>query len=209
MIYVLWALLALAVLVAVLLCINVRLKVRYDDENNVFWCTAHYLFLRFVIAPKEEKKNKKKKPRHLKAKPKKKEEKPKTLDRIREQGLSAFLENLKTIAASSFTIIVNVLRRCVLRKLIIRLTVVGNDAAETAVMYGYASAVVNPIVSAVLENVAKYKELCVDIAPDFDEEAQASVEFSAELKLRPAKLIGAILTSRNAAGKLVSALGKK
>lgn len=208
MIYVLSAILFLLILIGVLLYINVKLVVGYDDKENVFRVTLRYLFINYVIAPEEETKKYKKKQKNKSEKAPKVQEKKKT-SAIKEKGISAFLEDLKDIVKGVWTLLVNVLRRAILKELRINLNVAGEDAADTAIIYGYANAVIYPIVSAFTENVKKYEKLDVQITPDFSDDAQPSVVFYMELRIKPAKLIGAVIESRESAVDLISALSKK
>ncbi len=188
--------------------ISVTLKVHYDKESDVFRCTAHYLFLTHVLSPKEDKKKKKKKSKKEKPQ-KKKEKKTSFADKIKSRGFRGFIEDIKNIVSGAWRMIVCVLRRAVLKNLRIHLSVAGEDAADTAVLYGYANAVIYPIISAFLENVRSYKDLDVEITPDFSEEAEPSFEFDAVLKLRPVSFFGAIFESREELGKLLSAINRK
>lgn len=203
--YVLSAIAVLLIIIGVLLFVNVRLRVRYDDKENVFWVTAHYLFITYVIAPKEKSEKSAKKKEDTKTSDK--EEKKKSS--IKEKRISAFLEDLKSIVKGVWTLLVTVLRRAVLNKLVIKLNVAGEDAADTAIIYGYANAVIYPIVSAFMENVKDYKDVDVALTPDFSDDAQAKIDFELELSIRPAKLIGAVLESRESATDLLSALSSK
>lgn len=208
MIYVFSAILFLLILVGVLLCINVTLRVGYDDKENVFRVTLHYLWITYVIAPEEETKKYKKKQKNKSEKAPEKKEKKKT-SAIKEKGISAFLEDLKSIIKGVWTLLVNVLKRAILSKLRIKLNVAGEDAADTAIIYGYANAVIYPVVSAFTENVKEYKELDVQITPDFSDDAQATVVFELEINIKPSNLVGAIIESRESAVNLLSALSNK
>ncbi|MBQ4569214.1 MAG: DUF2953 domain-containing protein [Ruminococcus sp.] len=208
MIYVFSALLALAVLICVLLNVSVTLKVQYDKQSNVFRCTAHYLFLTHVLAPKEEKKKKKSKKKKTDKSPKKEDKKTSFADRIRETGLVGFIDDIKDIVKGAWGLIVCVLRRSVLKEFTLHLSVAGEDAADTAVLYGMANGVLYPIITLILENVREYKELDVEISPDFSEEAEADFEFSAQLKLKPVRFLSAVFESREELGRLVSAIRK-
>lgn len=205
MIYVLSVLAALVILVVVLLNISVTLKVHYDDESNVFRCNVRYLFFTYVIAPEEKKKKSRKKEKNAE----KEKDKTSVKDRIKDRGIGGFLEDMKNIVSSAWSLIAAILKRAVLQKLTVCLTVVGEDAADTAIMYGYANSVVYPIVSALVDNVDKYNDLLVDIKPDFSENVQAKVEFDAVIKLKPVKFISAIVEGRSSAEKLISAINRK
>lgn len=208
MIYVLAAIAVLLLLIGILLFINVTLKVRYDEKENVFRVALRYLWITYVIAPEEETK-KYKKARKKKGDTEKTEKKEKKKSPLKEKGVSGFLEDLKSIVKGVWSLLVSVLRRAVLKTLHIKLNVAGEDAADTAIVYGYANAVIFPIVSAFTENVRGYKDLDVSITPDFSDDAQAEIYFELELKIKPAKLLGAVLECRESAADLLSALGSK
>lgn len=208
MIYVFLALLALAILIVVLLNISVTLKVHYEKEKGVFRCTAHYLFLTHVLSPPDEKKQNKKKKSKKEKTPKGKDEKSSFAYKIKSDGIRGFIEDIKDIVKGAWRVIVCVLRRAVIRRLRLHLTVAGEDAADTAVIYGYANAVIYPIISAFLENVRSYKETNVEISPDFSEGAEPDFEFDAELKLKPVRFFGAIFESREELSGLISAIRK-
>ncbi|MBQ1977297.1 MAG: DUF2953 domain-containing protein [Ruminococcus sp.] len=208
MIYVLTAIAVLLILIGILLFVNVSLKVKYDDKENVFRVALCYLWFTYVLAPEEETK-KYKKALNKKGEAQKTEKKEKKKSSIKEKGIATFLEDLKSIVKSVWTLLVCVLRRAVLKTLLIKLSVAGEDAADTAIVYGYANAVIFPIVSAFTENVKEYKELDVSITPDFSEDAQAVIQFELELKIKPAKLLGAVIECRESAADLLSALGNK
>ncbi len=196
------------ILICVLLNVSVTLKVHYDKEENVFRCTAHYLFLTHVLSPKEDKKKKKRqKPKKDKS-PKKEEQKTSFADRIKSGGLRGFIEDIKDIIKGAWRMIVCVLRRAVLKEFTLHLSVAGEDAADTAVIYGYANAVIYPIISALLENIREYKNLDVEIAPDFSEDAEPDFKFDAQLKLKPVRFFAAIFESREELSGLISAIKK-
>ena len=54
MIYVLTAIAVLLILIGILLFVNVSLKVKYDDKENVFRVALCYLWFTYVLAPEEE-----------------------------------------------------------------------------------------------------------------------------------------------------------
>ncbi len=201
------AFLALVILIAVLLSISVTLKVHYEKEKGVFRCTAHYLFLTHVLSPPDEKKQKKKRTKKEKSS-KEKDKKSSFSHKIKSEGIRGFIDDIKDIVKGAWRMIVCVLRRAVIKRLRLRLTVAGEDAADTAVIYGYANAAIYPIISAFLENVRSYKELDVEISPVFSEGAEPDFEFAAELKLKPARFFGAIFESREELSGLISAIKK-
>ena len=199
--------------IAVLLCINLNFRVHFDDEAE-FKCTISYLFITYVIHPRDEEKVRRKqeklkrKRQKLIEKGKRAEEKDKVSfsQLFKDKGIKAFLEDIKALVGSLWTLIMSVVNRAVIKKLELKLNVAGSDAADTAIIYGYANSVVYPIVSAILENVAECEEHDVEITPDFSDDAKASVYLFLHLKIKPLKLVGAILENRASAEKLLNAV---
>lgn len=195
MIYVLQVLLviaALVTLVVVLLNVNIKIFLHYDDEKQLeFWVT--YLFLKHVFLPQSEKAKRKKAKRRIK-----KGRSPDefiTLSELYEEsdGVKGFLSSLVEIVKSLWSLIKAILNSGKLKKLDFKINVASSDAAETATTYGYANAVVYPIVSAILENVMEFDDYNVDITPDFSEDAEPSAEFDLHLNIKLFKLLKALL----------------
>ena len=214
MLYVLLAVALLAVLIIVLLNVSIKLMVHYDDENQLK-CTLSYLFLKFTLYPEDEDKKRKKEEKKLKKnkklkkkgkKIKKKESKISFKGMFKEKGIRTFLEDIKVIVKSLWSLIMSVVSRSVIEKFDFNMKVVGDDAADTAIIFGYANAVIYPIVSAIIDNVADCKDHNIVITPDFEEDAQASVDFDIHLKIKPSKLLGAVIENRESAENLLNAI---
>ena len=203
MLYVLLAVLLLVILIVVLLNVNANLRLHYDNEQDEVKLSLSYLGFVFVILPEDEEKKRRKeeKKRKKQEKLRKKGIKPEKKQKFsfkemfKEQGIRGFAEDMLTIVKS-------------LQELTFNMKVAGEDAADTAVTFGYINAAVYPVVSALLENVSEYEDLDVNIYPDFDEDADSWVLVSARLKIKPVKLMGALLENRASAEKLLSAFGK-
>ena len=204
------------VLLVALLNIGISVKVHFDD-NSDFKCTISYLFIKYRLLPKDEEKSrrkeakKRKKQEKLLKKGKKIKEKAKISfkDMFKEKGIRGFLEDIKTLVKSLWSLILSVISRAKIMNLDLKMNVVGTDAADTAIIYGYTNAVVFPIVSALIENVYECKDYNVDIVPDFSEDAEASVNLDIHVKIKPIKLIAAILENRASAEKLLNTVSKK
>lgn len=216
MLYVLLAVLLLVILIVVLLNVNANLRLHYDNEQDEVKLSLSYLGFVFVILPEDEEKKRRKeeKKRKKQEKLRKKGIKPEKKQKFsfkemfKEQGIRGFAEDMLTIVKSLWSLITGVLKRATLQELTFNMKVAGEDAADTAVTFGYINAAVYPVVSALLENVSEYEDLDVNIYPDFDEDADSSVLVSARLKIKPVKLMGALLENRASAEKLLSAFGK-
>ena len=205
MIYALVAVVLLVILFAVLLNLNVTIKAGYDNEKQVFRCMVHYLWLKFVIAPEEEKRPKKRK----KKKTKNSDEEKKPRNPQSGNSVADFVETLRDTIKGVWKILVAFLRRTTLSTLTLRLKVTGEDAAQTAITYGWVNSIVYPIVGAVVENVEEYEELDVSIVPDFTDGAASDVFFEAVLKIKVTKIIAVLLESRKETEDLISVFGKK
>ncbi|MBR3971274.1 MAG: DUF2953 domain-containing protein [Ruminococcus sp.] len=216
MLYVLLAVLLLVILIAVLLNVNANLRLQYDNNQDEVKLTLSYLGFTYVILPENEerKRRKEEKNRKKQEKLRKKGIKPEKKQKFsfremfKEQGIRGFAEDMIAIVKSLWALITGVLRRAELRELTFNMKVAGEDAADTAVTFGYINAAVYPVVSALLENVSEYEEPDVNISPDFEEGAESEVLISVHLKIKPSKLLGAILENRSSAEKLLSAFGK-
>ncbi len=209
MIYALVAVAAVIVLIVVLFNLNVTVRVHYDDTEQVLRCTAHYLWLKYVIAPTEESNKYLREEKLLQKGKDLKWEDEITLQGIyEEKGLAGFLKVLQITVKNTWSLLVSFLKRATLRKLQIKLNIVGEDAADTAIIYGWANSIVYPIVGAIVENVAEYKDLDVQITPDFSEGADSSVEANAVATIKVTKLIAMLVESGVEAENLLLALSK-
>lgn len=216
MLYVLLIIAFMLLLIVALLFVSINLRVHYDDESE-FKCTLSYLFVKFTLLPqdeekkrkKEEKKKKKQEKLRKKGKPVKEEkEKISFSQMFKDKGIRGFLDDIKALVSSIWQLLMSALHRASIKNLQIRLNVAGDDAADTAIIYGYANSVVYPIVSAVLENVAECEDYAVEIDADFSENAEASVYLDVHLKIKPVKLLGALIENRASAEKLINEVSK-
>lgn len=209
MIYALIAVAAVIILIVVLLNLNVTIRVHYDDTEQVLRCTAHYLWLKYIILPTEESNKYLREEKLLEKGKELNWDDEITLQGIYEdKGLVGFLQVLKVTIKNTWNLLVSFLKRATLRKLTIKLNVVGEDAADTAIIYGWANSIVYPIVGAIVENVAEYKDLDVQITPDFSEGADSSVLASAVATIKLTKLIAMLVESGVEAENLLLVLSK-
>ncbi len=195
MIYVLQVFLvivALITLVIILLNINIKVFLHYDDENQLK-CLVKYLFLKKVLIPQSEKSKRKKAKKRIK-----KGRSPDEVISLSElydesDGLRGFIKSLAEIVKSLWSLLKAILNNATLKKLEFKMNVASEDAADTAVTYGYANAVVYPIVGAVLENVMSFDDYSVEITPDFSEGAVPSAEFEFNLNIKLLHLLKALI----------------
>lgn len=209
MLYAVFAVAALVGLVVLLFNLNVIVRVQYDDTEQVLRCTAHYLFINYVLAPAEESSKYKREEKRLKKGKDLNWDDEITLQGLYEdKGLIGFLKTLKITIENTWNLLMSFLRRATLRKLQIKLNIVGEDAADTAIIYGWANSIVYPIVGAILENVEGYKDYEVDIKPDYSEGADSSVELNAVASIKLWKLVGVLVESGVEAENLLLVLSK-
>ena len=102
---------------------------------------------------------------------------------FKERGLNGLISVLKEIAGLAVTFLKPVFKHIKLRNLDMNITVAFEDAADTAVRYGYACAAIYPSLAVILK-IVKYKKYNVNIAPDFDKK-QPEIDLAAEISLVP------------------------
>jgi len=195
LIYVLQVLLvivAFVALVVLLLNINIKIFLHYDDEKQL-QCLVKYLFLKKVLIPQSEKSKRKKAKRRIK-----KGRSPDEVISLSElydesDGLMGFLKSLAEIVKSIWSLLKAILNNATLKKLDFKMNVASDDAADTAVTYGYANAVVYPIVAAIVENVMSFDDYNVEIKPDFSDDAVPSAEFDLNFNIKLLHLLKALL----------------
>ncbi|MBR2175404.1 MAG: DUF2953 domain-containing protein [Clostridia bacterium] len=194
----LYIILAVIGFIILLLLIPLKINLEYDSDVKL---RIGYLFLRFTILPQKPEaekpvKNKKTmKRKKTTGKPEADEEKkpPKKkrnpiLGYIDQHGLDGFLELIKAIVRIVVEVLKKTAKHLTIKRLDIRLLVVGEDSADTAIKYGYACSVIYPAVS-ILENTAKLKSHSEDIAAGFLADKTAA-ELVLEAKIKPWFLIG-------------------
>lgn len=84
-----------------------------------------------------------------------------------KKGLSGLLNAFKEIAKLTGTFLKPVFEHITIKKLDVNVTVASDNAADTAVNYGYFCAGMYPAIEVILQ-VMKYDDYSVIIVPDFD-----------------------------------------
>lgn len=175
----LYILLFLVLLVALLCLIKLRFFATYDDTLKL---ELKILFLSFVLVPykkKEKKKKDKKVPKKKKDNDKSKEDskkKPSYLKKLSDKkGVTGLLSMLNELAKLTTTTLKGIFTNIVVEKMDISLTVVGEDAADTALKYGKVCGVFYSAVSVICDCVKMCESYNVNVTPDFDDEASAKV----------------------------------
>ena len=195
-----FVLLGLLALLAILLAVPVRLRVRYREEMST---TLWVLFVPIRLLPKKEKPEAetadKPKPKK-KAKTdddKQKQKKKDVLDlkqhakELKENGVAAAVEWLKEIAGYLLTAADRLLKAVTVTRLFARVDIAGEDAAQTALTYGKLCGAVYPALG-VVESKLKVKKQDVTIAPAFCAE-KTQFAFDVRLKISLWRVVVAAL----------------
>ncbi len=185
------------------------LRAYYDNTSDVFYLSLKYFGITFKLSPPKEKKKtrKKKKPKKKTKTDDKKQEDIISLKKLYEEyGFSGIIKLVESVFKEVFNIIVGILRKATLQKLCINVRAVGEDAANTAILCGWAYSVICPVVSVFLDNVSKYKECSIDIIPDYNPDAIPYLEFELIVSIRIFSVMILCLKNGKAYLKLIKAL---
>ena len=181
------------------------IKLVYDGELKL---RAGYLFPVFRILPARPKKEKpeKKKKKKKKEKPGGEEEKKKNPigDYMKENGIGGLVDLLKAIVKIVLEAAKKITDHTVISKMELQLLVASEDAAKTAIDYGYACSAVFPLISVIESHVKKcnHREL---IAPVFTEE-KTKVYFEMKVRIMPFFVLSAGLKAAIKALRLLAKL---
>lgn len=167
-----------------LLC-PVRVCLDYTDELSVM---IRFLFLKFRISPpdkekieKEDKEEKKEKPPETGSRKKGGKKKKAFWHTLyEEEGFSGALHFLKVLADILKGAAKGILSHLVIRLMDVRMAVVGENAANTAILYGKVCSAVFPLLTWIC-SCAKVRKYHADIRPDFiapKSSAAIALEFS-------------------------------
>ncbi len=167
-----YVLLIVAAAVALLLSCPVTVFAEYSEKLSL---SVGYLFFRYSIVPKKQKKKKVKE---------KKAQAPKenSIQKLyRERGLSGFLTFLKKAAEIASGAAREIFSHTVFSLFQLSIRVCGEDAAEAALNYGRVCCVVSSGVGLLL-GTAKCRDCRTDILPDFTSQ-ESSVSFRAKARV--------------------------
>ena len=180
--------------ILILLMIPLRFSLDYGEKTTL---RIGYFFLSFRLYPAKGKKPKKKKKKQPEKKKEEKKQEPekKKPDKLKQlldkHGIDGLTEILKEAARVVTELLGGLAKHLYFTRFNIRICVVGDDAADTAVKYGYVcSAVYLPL--AVLCEHSVIKKHSEDISAGFlAEKSAAELELTA--KIRPLFLIPLLL----------------
>ncbi len=168
----LYILAGIALLIIIILFIPISVKARY---NGQLYLTLFIGFVRLRLIPK-----KKKKPKKAKKAKENKPEKEKT--KKQKKNISEIIDIIKRIADLAENALKDFFRHIIIKKMMISISIAGNDAADTAIQYGYCCSAVYPAVG-IIARCTKCKSYGVDISPDFDETAKSRCDIDFEARI--------------------------
>lgn len=182
----LYILLGIILLLTIILLLPIRFKARHEKD----WFVALYIaFVKLqLVPPKPKKPKKKKKSPNDKSENKTTDQKKKKQNIIQKNGLPWLIEMVERTAKLASGVLKDFFRKLIIKKLLLSIIVAEDDAAKTAVNYGYYCSVVYPAIGIITKN-AKCKKYGIDILPDFDEKATSSFELNLEVKIRAIWLV--------------------
>ncbi len=198
------------ILILLLLFCPVAVKISFDDELKL---SAGYFFplIRIPLAgseeedpekarkkaekqrKKEEKKRKKAEKNKDKAEQTEEEKKPSLFSRIKSKGFDGIIELLKELAGIVTSTVKKITSHLVIYKMDLELAIASEDAAQTAMNYGYVCSAVFPLISIIEQNVKKCRHR-ENIYPVFTK-TDTEVYFVLKFRILPVFLLSALLSA--------------
>lgn len=207
--YIAFGVTAFVALIAVLLNIPIVIKASFSDSDSKVRLSVHYLWFKYVLLPDEESNKYLKEEKLLKKGKELEYDEDATLEGILEnKGVVGFLEVLKLSVENTWNLLKSFVKIATVKKLDVDMNIVGEDAADTAIIYGYANSVVYPIVGAVVNNAYDVKKYNVRINADFSEGADSSVDADLVASVKIIKAVKVIAEHGVEAENLLITLGK-
>lgn len=188
--------LSIIAFILLLLIIPVSIYIDYNGENIKIW--LRYLFIKFQLIPQKEKKEKKKKPKKKSEKnPKneKKEEKEKEnpfLNFIEAQGISGVVDILKSIINIVKDFLNYIRTHILIKKLIVNITVAGENAADTAIDFGNTCSMIYPLLGTLSGIVTVCDIPDVNISADYNSK-KSKTKLYTVIAVRPIMLLCALV----------------
>lgn len=174
----LYILLGILLFILLILLIPIGLKLKYQNKLEL-WLYIGFVKLRLIPAkPKKLKKEKGKSKTEEKQK-----EHTKKKNIIQEKGLSWLVSLIKKAAELAGGVLKDFFKHIIIKKFMLSISVADEDAAKTAVNYGYYCSAVYYAVG-IIAGAVKCKKYGVDIKPNFSEKAKSSYFVELEAKIR-------------------------
>jgi hypothetical protein len=181
----LYILLALILLILLVGVIPVSLIVRWHEELK---CTLKVGLIPITIYPQKAKKTKKKKSKEPSKPKQNKPEEKKEKNLLKEKGLGWFVNLIKKVADLAKGALKDLFKHILIKEFMLSVKVAGEDAADTAVKYGYLCSAIYPATGLIIGAV-NYKSYGVDITPDFEENAQSQISLDLNARIFTFRLL--------------------
>lgn len=173
----------------ILLVCPVTILASFETELSA---KVRYLFITYTIAPQKEKKEKKAKKEEPKTE-EKTDTKAKIKGIIEQKGLSGFLNMIKEMAAIATGAAKKLFVHLIISSISADIDVATEDAAQTALNYGYACAVVYPAMAVLVGN-SNCKKYDIKVTPNFDKK-ECEIHFSVKAGVKLFFIISAGLSA--------------
>jgi len=183
--------LCILLLFAILLVCPVTIRAAFETQLSA---KVRYLFISYTIVPQKEKDSKKAKKKAEGQKAEKKEDnKSKIKGILKQKGLGGFLSLVKEFTGIATESAKRLLKHLVISNISTEIIVATEDAAQTALNYGYVCAVIYPTFSVIIGN-CKCKKYNIRVVPDFDK-SESEVAFSVKASVKLFFIISAALSA--------------
>ncbi len=207
--YIVLGVVAFIALVVGLLNVPLVIQGSFSDSDNKVRLSVKYLWFKYVLLPDEESNKYKKEEKLLKKGKELKYDEDATLEGILEnKGILGFIDVLKLSIQNTWNLLKSFIKVATVKDLNVNMNIVGEDAADTAIIYGYVNSVIYPIVGAVVSNARDVKKYNVNLNADFSEGADSSVDANIIAKIKITKAIMVIAEHGVEAENLLITLGK-
>lgn len=194
-------------LILILLFCPVVIKLTFNDEVSLRVGLLFPVFKVLPMKPQKEKQAKKKKPKKEKKKKPEdetKKKKPTLLEKVKSQGLSGIIELLEEVIDILKSVVKKITGHLVISKMDLELAIASEDAAKTAVTFGYACSAVFPLLSIIEHSVKKCRHR-ENIYPVFTE-TKTNVYFVMKARIMPFFILSAAFLALFRGGKTIAKL---
>lgn len=207
--YIVLGVLAFIALIVGLLNVPLVIRASFSDSDNKVRLSVHYLWFKYVLLPDEESNKYLKEEKLLKKGKELKYDDDATLEGILEKkGIGGFLEVIKLSFENTWNLLKSFIQVATIKDFNVKMNIVGEDAADTAIIYGYANSVVYPIVGAVVSNARDVKKYNVNLNADFSEDADSSIDANILATIKLTRAVMVIAEHGVEAENLLITLGK-
>ena len=186
--------LSILAVIILLMFFSVNLYIDYKENKTTVW--IRYLFFKIPIYPRKKKKAK---PKTSDKKPEKKGEKASKdkkesffTSTAKSQGLGAVIEILEKIIQILKDFSSSTLKHLKIKKLKLNVVTAGEDAADAALNFGYASSVIYPALGVLSSLISFLNIPDVNITVDYDKK-ETSASLLLQFKIRLFFLLAIIL----------------